>query len=406
MRNEFLLKLESYVKEYPKKVVIRSSNRSKGITYEEMWEYSGKIYSYLSKKGIGKEDFVFICLPRGMRVVLSMVGVWRAGAAFTIMESNSSPERIEYIKSDCKCKIVIDENIFNEMKGEEAKSGYEEIENHDASHAVYTSGTTGNPKGVLQEHGKIMEGVLGYKALTKDTKIGDILALISPMNFTVALLLIQYALYWGKCIYILSYDIAKNPTKLSKFLYDKKVAEVFMPPSVVKTYKEVSPYLKNVIVAGDVSSRLYIEGPNFINNYGSSESCNTVASFLIDKPYDKTPVGKNRVGLDVKLLDEENKEVKDGEIGEICYKSEYTRGYINLPEKTKEVFIDGYYHMGDLGYKDENGDIIICGRRDDMVKINGNRIEPVEIELALREELEVNNVMVKGFKEDREFICA
>lgn len=89
---------------------------------------------------------------------------------------------------------------------------------------------------------------------------------------------------------------------------------------------------------------------------------------------------RSECGYNVYLLDENGNEVEDGQKGEVCFENPYVRGYINLPEQTAEVFKDGIYHTGDIARKDSEGRIVICGRLNDMVKINGNRVEPGEIE--------------------------
>ena len=391
---------------FPDRIALRSSVASQGITYGQVNEYSGRIYAYLKQKDIGREDMVLICLPRGVRAIISMIGVWKAGAAFTVVEDTYAPDRIEFIRKDCACKLVIDVDVWEDMIRCAALDGFEKTNPHDAAFAVYTSGTTGNPKGVLHEYGKLGQAVLSAKYCTAEMPEGSILALLSPLNFVASLLLVIRGLAFGNCIFVLPYDVVKNPVKFSEFLLNEKVAETFMPPSFVKIYKNVSPYLRNVYVGGEPCNGLFIEGPRMINKYASSEAGMTLASFIIDKAYEKTPAGKCGAGLEILILDENGSRLPDGEIGEICFFNEFTRGYINLPEKTKEVFIDGIYHMGDLGYINENGDLMVCGRKDDMIKINGNRIEPAEIECAIKENLDIKNIVVKGFnEEDRSFIC-
>lgn len=112
-------------------------------------------------------------------------------------------------------------------------------------------------------------------------------------------------------------------------------------------------------------------------------------------------------GIDVRLLDEDGREVGKGEVGEFCFDNPYVRGYINLPEQTAKVFVDGYYHTGDLARVDEDGNYLILGRNNDMIKINGNRVEPAEIEAAVKEVSELSWVVAKGFVEgSRATLCA
>ena len=90
------------------------------------------------------------------------------------------------------------------------------------------------------------------------------------------------------------------------------------------------------------------------------------------------------------LLREDGSEAADGETGELCFVNPYVRGYINLPEETKKAFVNGVYHSGDLATLDANGNYVLLGRSGDMIKINGNRIEPAEIEAAVKQALKID----------------
>jgi len=132
-----------------------SEGRAHGVTYGQLDDCSGRIYSWLKSHGFGREDFILICLPRGIRTVVSMIGILKAGAAYTVVENTYSPDRIEFIKKDCGCSLVIDEVMFLEMMRADFLGGYETTDPHDAAFVIYTSGTTGNPKGAVHEYGQL-----------------------------------------------------------------------------------------------------------------------------------------------------------------------------------------------------------------------------------------------------------
>ena len=143
--------------EQTSRVSLSGDGETSGVcfTRAQVDDLSARVYAWLSGHGIGTEDFVMIRFPRDARPFIAMLGVWKAGAAFTVVEDNYAPERVDAIREDCKCRLVIDESAWNDILTTEPKTGYREADAHDACFAIYTSGSTGKPKGVLQEYGKI-----------------------------------------------------------------------------------------------------------------------------------------------------------------------------------------------------------------------------------------------------------
>ena len=147
--------LARYTAETPNSAILFDEAHNKGITYTQLDDMSGRIYNYLKQKGIGKESFVLLNLPRGIMPVIAMVGVWKAGAAWALVEDTYAPERIKYIREDCGCKFEINAGNWEEIMHCDFIPGHEDADDHDAAYAIYTSGTTGNPKGVLHEYGNL-----------------------------------------------------------------------------------------------------------------------------------------------------------------------------------------------------------------------------------------------------------
>ncbi len=397
----FIEQLEKNCINFSDRLAVALDHKKEPVTYGELWNLSGKIYSYLKNHNVGKEDFVLINLPRGSKIIVAMIGIWRAGAAGTITEKDYPAERVEYIRKDCNAKIVIDENIYNEMLAGETLSGYEKTNPNDACFAVYTSGTTGNPKGALHEYGKLNFCIQNY-FVTPNFEYGKnyIHAATYPMNFVVFFMWWIPHFYFGNSFYILSYEIIKDFNSLGKIIADEKISEIFISPSLLKFFKNVPPNMRIIYTGGDNVSDIYFPNVILINDYGMSETAFLVSAFNVNKPYHKTPVGKNFLGSEISILNDDGQPVPNGEQGEICFDNPYFRGYINLPEKTAEIFKGGIFHSGDLGYKDEHGNLIIGGRKDDMIKIHGNRVEPLEIEIVAKKILGVKNIIAKGFSDN------
>ena len=398
---------ENYEK-YSELKILFDENSPEGLTYGQINEQSGRVYHFLKENHIGKEDFVLIRLPRGIQSAVAMFGVMKAGAAFVLGEEGMPSERLEYIRRDCNCKFEIHAGNWEEIMKEPFLAGHEDPDEHDAAFAIYTSGTTGNPKGVLHEYGNIDRDLTAQRAVDAPFSEGkESVAIITPLYFIAAVSSFISRLYAGYATYILSYATIKNSVALKCFFEEKHITSAFLSPSYVRAFgRELTSVLKTLSVGSEPVNNLYIEGLTMMNTYSMSECGFLICLFPIDKPYENCPVGKPLFDLKIKLIDENGEEVADGESGELCVEDPFVRGYINLPEQTARVFVDGFYHTGDIARKDENGNYVLLGRNNDMIKINGNRVEPAEIEAAVREVTGLSWAAAKGFTEEgHAYIC-
>ena len=402
--------LAAFTAESPNNAILFDEAHSKGITYAQLDDLSGRIYAYLKQNNIGKEDFVLINLPRGVMPIITMIGVWKAGAAWALVEDTYAPERINYIREDCGCKIEISSKNWEEIMKIDPIKGYEQPGLHDAAYAIYTSGTTGNPKGVLHEYGNLERAIDSIRVNGETPFDGkDRLALLAPLNFVASVIVILKALsvHNGKT-FVVGYATIKNPMALKMFFFEKRISITFLTPSYVRMLGNTTgPFLRMLFVGSEPANNVYNKNLELINIYACSESGFAVGVFLIDRSYEVCPIGKPEVETKIILLDEDGNEAKEGEIGELCFENPYVRGYINLPEESKKAFTDGYYHSGDLARKDEKGNYVLLGRSGDMIKINGNRIEPAEIEAAVKQALKVKWAAARGFEENgKSYLCA
>ena len=382
----------------------------KGVSFEQLRIMSGRVYAYLKARNIGKEDFVLINLARGVQPVIAMIGVWRAGAAFVIAEENLGLERVDYIYNDCNCKLAITSEVWEEINRLEPLDGYEETDPHDAAYAVYTSGTTGTPKGVLHEYGNLERCKESANYLGKEIfDQGERFALAAPLNFVASTMVLSYGLYRGcSSSHILSFSTVKNPMALIKYLLLKRITLFFLTPTYARKFAgKTGPFLKKMVVGSEPANRYYLKGVTNYNMYAQSEGGVIAGMFVIDKEYDVCPIGKPQFDMKYRVVDDNGNDVPDGETGEFIFESPYVRGYINLPQETEKAFKDGYYYTSDIARILPDGNIVICGRKSDMIKINGNRIEPAEIESAIKSILKIDWCAVRGFaEEEQSFICA
>lgn len=402
--NLLIDKLKEFAAQRPDASALMSDAGGDVVSFSDLDDLTGRIYAGLKAANIGKEDMVLIFLPRGVQIFVSLLGVMKAGAVFTVLEDTTPVERKKYIEKDAGCRFVIDSQVYAQMLALQPLAGYEEPSPHDACYAVYTSGSTGTPKGVLHEYGQIGLYLKSEPEIKLSGKFDEAVAFVAPLNFIISISLFHTCVDKGACAVIADYSTIRDPEVFRFFLERNKITHTIVTPALLKNLKEIPACVRQLFVGGEKASELYIEGRELVNVYACSESGIDICVFTIDKPYHITPVGKNRCGTRILLLDESGNET---ERGEICFINPFCRGYINLPEMNRQAFRNGLYHTGDEGCFTEDGNLVVCGRIDDMIKIRGNRVEPAEIESAILQYTQAGIVVVKGFREgEKEFLVA
>ena len=404
--NNFLRRVESNCRVYPDRIAFEDDIRS--ITFNELWNESGKIFTWLKKQGMKKEDFCQIVLPKSASSMASILGVLRSGCAFCNLDSAYPPERIAYTRADLNAKCVIDAETYEKIqKEEEPSEGYIEADPHDAAFAVYTSGSTGRPKGVLHEYGNVDLCLSLYPEEEYYQELHS--CLTAPFYSVASVLLALNCMAVARTTHIVSELLLRDFRGMSSFLVEKRIRDTFLPASYIRIYREPSPYLETILTGAERADGLYYEGgkPELINYYSMSEAGFPLLIWKLDKRYETAPVGVPVIpNIDLHLEDEDGNRVEGSGEGEICFINRFVRGYINMPEKTAEAFRGGYFHTGDIGRRDENGLYYIVGRADDMIKISGNRVEPGEIETVFKRITNVPLCCAKGFEDESgAFIC-
>ena len=396
---KFFEKYQKSVRRYPDKTAFAYTGNGETISYRELDEISGKVHRWLKNRSIGREAHIVIRLPRGAMIPAMMLGVWKNGSSCIVCEASMAEDRVRYILADSEARAVIGEKELEEILTEAPLPAFEDVGLHDAAYAVYTSGTTGNPKGVVHEYGNMDAAMASHKYdgefLCRER---DIFAFNSPLNFVATNCTVINVLASGCTGLIVDVNTVKNPEKLMQTYADWGVTSTFMTPSLFRTCSaSFNPQLEWLLLGGEPCTGLYHENLRLYNLYSASELGRDALLYRIDAPCEVTPVGKSQWGEEVFILDSDGAAMPDGESGELCFRNEYVRGYIGLPEKTKAAWHDGLYHTGDIARRLPDGNIVLQGRNDDMIKIGGNRIEPAEIEQASKRILSLSWAAAKGF---------
>ncbi len=382
--------------------VIRTPNRRAVVfepgvsaTFRELWEISGKIYAHLKARGIGREDVVMYHLPRGIELYACMLGTMRAGAAFTMVETGTDPERTAFIRKDSGCKLLVDEGCIQEILEADPLEGYEEVNLHSLLYIVYTSGTTGHPKGVLHEYGSLDNSwksvIFNGEPILNDN---DTFLNTSPIPFVATTINFSFTCAFGTAIAMMPYNRRNDREAFSDYLKKANVNCGYLTPTLLRRHLPFDQPWRMCVLASEPVDGLYIQNMRCYNCYASSESGCWIAGYEIKKPMTPTPVGISHSDVVVTIVDDDGNEVQQGSTGEICFKTPYVRGYVH---QIAAPFEKRIFHTKDAGKKDSDGNIIVVGRMDEMFKVSGYRIEPAEVEKAVKAVSGLKNLVVRGF---------
>jgi amino acid adenylation domain-containing protein len=297
----------------------------------------------------------------------------------------------------------------------------------DLSYILFTSGSTGNPKGVMLSHLNALTFINMACDFFKITK-EDILSNVSPLHFDLSVFDIYVAFKAGATVAIVPEGISMFPSKLAEFIQNNNITVWNSVPSALSllvNYTNLNTFdfssLRLVLFAGEVfpvkylrQLKKHIPSAKFYNIYGQTEA-NSSTYYLIDRVPDEDasliPIGKSFPNFDIFALDENGKKITEGgSKGELFVRAHtVASGYWREPEKTKEKFIKNpldqesneiVYRTGDIVRLDEQGNYVFLGRVDHMIKSRGYRIEIGEIEIVLSNHPQVKTAVVIPIPDD------
>lgn len=385
------------------------------VTYRQLDELSGRIAARLLERGAEKEKIYPIVLERGIDYIASEIGILKAGAAFSPLSVEYPKDRVDYIQKDCACDFLIDAAFMKEARQCQPLTNLPEVSWNDAAMVIYTSGSTGNPKGIVHEHFSFTRAII--RQLPVGCKPDGVEMSVTPFNFAISVADIFVPLWVGAPIHILSEQDRKDIYTVDGYIDAHGITASVISPQLLKRLPDRKSTLTNICCGGERISNIYKEYQTIYNSYGLSETLSIAIAFALDKPYDNTPIGKPLEDFTVYLLDEEGRQVKEGEEGEICIAGPLARGYINLPGQTAKTFVENPYasggldrrmlHTNDVGKRLPDGNILYVNRKDWMVKVNGQRVEMGEVEIQLGKIDGIETAVVKSFEDDngQTYLC-
>ena len=406
----FLDRFKKTVDEQPDQVAIVDLGGARSTTYQELADQSGRVAARLLEMGNIAGRAVLVCMDRRMEYVAAEIGILMAGAAFVPLLPEYPPERIDYIRKDCGAACMID-GAWMEDIGQYEPAGEYTAADRDRAMIIYTSGSTGRPKGIVHSHGSLYMGAM-RNVETLGLGKEERLAAAAPLSFVVLVLEYYAILSSGGCVHMLSEEVRRDVRLLESYYAKKEITCGFISPQMLRYFKNRGKALKKVITGSERVSMLSGDGYVLYNLYGCSETTSMVSAFKVEEPMENTPIGKPAQDVEMFLLDEQGREVPDGEEGEICILGVLGECYLNMEEQSARTFElkeDGkvLLHTGDIGKKLPDGNFIYVNRRDWMVKINGQRVETGEIEIRMSAVPGVRNAVVKAFEDEngQNYLC-
>ena len=399
--------------------------KDRKYTYKELDELSNRLGKYIASQGIGREDVVSILIPRCEYMAIAPMGVIKAGAAYQPLDPTYPKDRLMYMLEDSAAKLLIaDRELLPLVDGyqgpvlftdeipqlEERDVELKKPELHDLFILMYTSGSTGVPKGCMLEYGNITAFCHWYKKYYQVDHSSKIAAYAS-FGFDASMMDIYGAIANGAELHIIPEEIRLDFIALQRYFEENGVTHSFMTTQVGRQFAmEMScESLQYLSIGGE--KLVPMEPPKdykFFNAYGPTECTIFTTVFEVDKYYSNIPIGKALDNFKLYIADKFGHLLPYGACGELMISGwQVSRGYLNKPEKTSEVYTkniyddaEGYevlYHSGDVARYLPDGNIQIIGRKDSQVKVRGFRIELSEVEEVIRRYEGIKDATVVAF---------
>lgn len=406
------------------------------LTYYELWEHANRLAQHLGNLGIRQNTFVPICMDRSKKVIISIIAILVAGAAYVPLDPKSPPSRQKGIIQDIDAKLilcspeysdqfdglvqtlVVDKQLLNHL-GELRTSIASLASSNNPSYVIYTSGSTGKPKGVVIEHKAVATAIWSWRKkimINSDSRIFH----FASLAFDASVMEIFGALTFGGTLCIPSEE--QRMSFMIESINSFKATWLFMTPSLANVINpDHVPTLKTLVCGGEALTNETVlkwsKRISLINGFGPTETC--VLATINDDIRDPVNIGHTFPSAHSWIADphDHNRLAPVGCIGELCIEGALSRGYLNNPEKTSESFVTNpkwstgfenpaaanhsassnrtrrIYKTGDLVKYSPDG-IVFIGRKDNQVKIRGQRIELGEIEYALDNDPHIRHGLV------------
>ncbi|MBJ2184062.1 MAG: amino acid adenylation domain-containing protein [Muribaculaceae bacterium] len=410
-RNTIYSRFRDQALKNPAAVAIIEDNRS--LSYADLDAMADAI---LRKFQGEKHRFIGIVMTHSAEMIAAMLAVLKSGAAYVPAEKSLPEGRRRYMMAQTGAKLIIDDDFCRDLMPGEAIA-CDKSTPESPAYVLYTSGTTGRPKGVVVENHSVVNYAEAFEA-EFHTGAGDIMLQYSVSSFDIFVEEVFTTLLNGAALAIPSAEVmAGGISGLMNFVARHSITQISGFPYLLAEMNKLQALpasLRLLISGGDILREAYIDrlrhmGPMIYNTYGPSETTVCASYYRCDNsaplPDGTFSIGKPVKGVEVKIMDPGLRELPPGKTGEICiFGRGVARGYIgNPPEQNNFVALaDGtrFYRSGDMGYFMPDGNLVFLHRKDDQVMILGRRVEPEEVENVLNESPEVERGIVRPFTDE------
>jgi amino acid adenylation domain-containing protein len=404
----------------PNAVAVTSADEQ--LTYAELNQRANQLARRLRSLGVGPEMLVGLCLPRCLDLYVGMLGILKSGGAYVPLDASYPSSRLEFMLKDAEVNVLVTREALladlpdtgyqavcldtgtETWDGNDAQNLGLDLSSRNIAYVMYTSGSTGQPKGVVIEHRSIARLVFGVEYATFGPD--RVFLQLTSISFDVSTFEIWGALLHGGRL-VVAPDGVPDFVELEQLLRDEEVNTLWLTTSLFNHWIEARPTslgcVQQLLVGGEALSvrhmRLAREhlgsGVQLINGYGPTE-CTTFACCYrlpseIPAAWNSIPIGRPIGNTQAYVLDASHQPVAIGSVGELYLGGPgLARGYWRRPDLTSERFVaspfsasERLYRTGDLCRWLPEGQLEYVGRVDDQVKLRGYRIELGEIASAL-----------------------
>ena len=435
-------------REFSDKIAVIAEDES--VTYGQLAVRSTAIAEYLAQR-VSPEQTVGVFITRSVDMIAAMLGIWKAGGAYVPLDPNDPAQRNRRILDIANCEIVLVHPELTEPPGvfdtENSRGVVPELVNvreisttgtrpgtteatevqpggKRLAYVMFTSGSSGTPKGVEVEHRSLASCLSACRNLIESSPADCFLA-ASTIGFDASVAEIFVPLTSGGTILLRSHDIVLSPKRLAAEITEFGVTVFQAVPSIwsliIAEHPEL-PKLRVAISAGEaisneLASKLIPYADQVWNLYGPTEAtvyasaCRITRAILGSEavPAQSAPIGRPLANATMIILGPDRQPVPHGERGELFIGgAAVARGYCNAQAMTQKAFVQlspsigRTYRTGDVAALREDGELVFCGRNDDQLKIRGVRVEPGEIKASLIDHPAVSQAAVTWFAKPNE----